>query len=202
MIQKSVIRFKSEGVSCEADLYLPSQYDPADRTAAVVLGHGFTVARSSLVEEGRLFAEAGYVALAIDYRHFGTSGGSPRGRLWPLQCTEDFKSAIDWLELQPGIDPARIGIWGTSFGGGVVTHVAAHDIRVKACVAQAPIMDGGYWIRSLNRESEYLAIRQYLLEARRRRAQQGGDPNAAHGHSCRRRFHPHADRSGDDRRRV
>ena len=176
MTQKSVIRFKSEGVSCEADLYLPSQFDTAGRTPAVVLGHGFTVARTSLVEEGRLFAEAGYAALAIDYRHFGTSGGSPRGRLWPLQYTEDFKSAIDWLEVQPGIDPARIGIWGTSFGGGVVTHVAAHDIRVKACVAQAPIMDGGYWIRSLNRESDYLAIRQYLIEARRRRARQGGDP--------------------------
>ena len=80
----------------------------------------------------------------------------------------------NWVLYQPEvlsrIDSARIGIWGTSFGGGVVTHVAAHDIRVKACVAQAPIMDGGYWIRSLNRESDYLAIRQYLIEARRRRA--------------------------------
>jgi hypothetical protein len=116
------------------------------------------------------------VCLAIDYRHFGTSRGEPRGRLWPLQETEDFKSAIDWIEARPGVDRARIGIWGSSFGGGIVTHVAAYDRRVKACVAQAPILDGAYWLRSLNRESDYLAIVRYLTEARRKRFRDGGDP--------------------------
>lgn len=171
-----VIQFTSEGVTCEGDLYLPDGFDESGSYPALVIGHGFTVARTSLVEEGRLFAEAGFVCLAIDYRHFGTSGGEPRGRLWPLQETEDFKSAIDWLEKQPGVDPTRIGIWGTSFGGGIVTHVAAHDIRVRACVAQAPIMDGDNWIRSLNRESDYLAVKKYLLDARRKRSAEGGDP--------------------------
>ena len=175
-IEHRTITFVSEGVTCEGDLYLPQGCDPAGRAPALVIGHGFTVARSSLMEEGRLFAEAGYVTLAIDYRHFGGSGGEPRGRLWPLNETEDFKSAIDWLEAQPGVDPERIGIWGTSFGGGVVTHVAAYDIRVKATVAQAPILDGNYWVRSLNRETDYLAVRKYLVEARRKRAAGGGDP--------------------------
>ncbi|WP_294190756.1 alpha/beta fold hydrolase [uncultured Sphingomonas sp.] len=175
-IDKRTVTFTSEGVQCEGDLYLPAGFDEHAKTPALVIGHGFTVARTSLVEEGRLFAEAGYVTLAIDYRHFGGSGGEPRGRLWPLQETEDFKAAIDWLETQPGIDADNIGIWGTSFGGGVVTHVAAHDIRVRACVAQAPILDGDFWIRSLNRESDYLAIRKYLRDARRARATGGGDP--------------------------
>ena len=176
MTSRKTIQFTSEGVTCEGDLYLPSNFDESGKHPALVIGHGFTVARTSLVEEGRLFAEAGFVCLAIDYRHFGTSAGEPRGRLWPLQESEDFKSAIDWLEVQPGVDPQRIGIWGTSFGGGIVTHVAAHDLRVRACVAQAPILDGDFWIRSLNRESDYLAIRKHLLEARRRRAVSGGDP--------------------------
>lgn len=176
MTSSRTVQFVSEGVTCEGDLYLPAGFDDSGSFPALVIGHGFTVARSSLVEEGRLFAEAGYVCLAIDYRHFGTSGGEPRGRLWPLQETEDFKSAIDWLEVQPGVDPSRIGIWGTSFGGGIVTHVAAHDIRVRACVAQAPILDGDFWIRSLNRESEYLAVKKHLVEARRKRAREGGEP--------------------------
>jgi uncharacterized protein len=175
------IEFFSQGTRCEGDLYLPDNFDPSAKAPGLVIGHGFTVARSSLVEEGRLFAEAGYVTLAIDYRHFGGSGGEPRGRLWPMQEVEDFKSAIDWLERQPGVDPQRIGIWGTSFGGGVVTHVAAHDIRVRACVAQAPILDGDVWIRSLNREADYLAVRKYLLEARRRRSTEGGDPSMPMG---------------------
>lgn len=176
MITSKTITFTSEDVTCKGTLNLPAGFDPAGATPALVIGHGFTVSRSSLVEEGRLFAEAGYVCLAIDYRHFGESGGEPRGRLWPLQETEDFKAAIDWLEVQPGIDRDRIGIWGTSFGGGIVTHVAAYDLRVKACVAQAPILDGDFWLRSLNSESDYLAIRKHLLEARRKRAAEGGDP--------------------------
>ncbi len=170
------IQFTSKGTVCEGDLYLPAGFDANGQYPALVIGHGFTVARTSLVEEGRLFAEAGFVTLAIDYRHFGTSGGEPRGRLYPLQEVEDFRAAIDWLETQPGVDPARIGIWGTSFGGGIVTHVAAHDIRVQACVAQAPILDGDNWIRSLNRETDYLGVRKYLLEARRKRFAEGGDP--------------------------
>lgn len=177
MITSRTIEFTSEGVTCEGDLYLPAGFDESGAHAALVIGHGFTVARSSLIQEGRLFAEAGFVCLAIDYRHFGGSGGQPRGRLWPLQETEDFKSAIDWLEVQPGVDPKRIGIWGTSFGGGIVTHVAAHDIRVRACVAQAPILDGDFWIRSLNRESDYLAVKKHLIEARRSRALDDGDPH-------------------------
>jgi alpha-beta hydrolase superfamily lysophospholipase len=176
MVECRTIQYISEGETCEGDLYLPAGFDTERPCAAVVIGHGFTVARTSLVEEGRLFADAGFACLAIDYRHFGTSGGEPRGKLHPMQETEDFKSAIDWLEAQPGIDPARIGIWGTSFGGGVVTHVAAHDLRVRACVAQAPILDGDFWIRSLNRESDYLAVRKYLLDARRKRAREGSNP--------------------------
>lgn len=176
MTIKRTVEFRSEGATLEGDLYLPPTFDPAQPRPALVLGHGFTVARTSLVEEGRLFAEAGYVTLAIDYRHFGGSGGSPRGRLWPMQEAQDFRSAIDWLEGQPGVDAKRIGIWGTSFGGGIVTHVAAHDLRVRACVAQAPILDGDYWLRSLNRECDYLSVREYLLEARRKRFRGGGDP--------------------------
>jgi len=171
-----LVSFTSEGIACEADLYLPDQFDAASPVAAVVLGHGFTVARTSLVEEGRLFAKAGYAALAIDYRHFGGSRGEPRGRLWPMQEVEDVRAALDWLEVQPGIDPKRLGLWGTSFGGGIMTHVAAHDIRVRATVAQAPILDGDAWIRTLNRESDYLAVRTYLLEARRRRGLEESDP--------------------------
>ena len=176
MNRVETVHFMSEGVRCEADLYRPPGFDPARPCPGLVIGHGFTVARRSLVEEGKLFSAAGYVTLAIDYRHFGGSAGDPRHRLYPMNEVEDFRSAIDWLEAQPGIDPNRIGLWGTSFGGGIATYVAAHDLRVRACVAQAPILDGDFWIRSLNRESDYLAIREYLIAQRRRRA---ASPRAA-----------------------
>src|SRR5580698_545666 len=112
MISRETIHFTSEGVRCEADLYKPAGFDAGRRHPALVIGHGFTVARSNLVEEGRLFAEAGYLTLAIDYRYFGGSGGTPRCRRYSMYEVEDFRSAIDWLERQPGVDPKRLGIWG------------------------------------------------------------------------------------------
>jgi acetyl esterase/lipase len=163
------ITFPSGNDECEADLYLPPGFDPAEPRRALVLGHGYTIRRTSLREEGRMFAEAGFIALAIDYRRFGGSGGEPRHHVEPIDQSDDFRSAIDWLESFPGVDTGKIGIWGTSFGGGIVTFVAANDVRVKACVAQAPILDGESWIRSLNRETDYLAVKRYLLDARRSR---------------------------------
>ncbi|WP_375293462.1 CocE/NonD family hydrolase [Novosphingobium sp. G106] len=99
-----------------------------------------------------MFVEAGYVVLAIVYRHFGISGGEPRGLPWPLQETEDFKSALDWLETRPASIRCGSGS-GARVSAGIVTHVATYNLRVKACVAQATILDGHAWIRSLNRES-------------------------------------------------
>jgi acetyl esterase/lipase len=168
------VRFRSGADECEGDLNLPDGFDPAGSTPAIVLGHGYTIRRTSLVEDARIFAEAGFVALAIDYRRFGGSGGEPRHHVDPIDQSDDFRAAIDWLEVQPGIDSDNIGIWGCSFGGGIVTFAAANDTRVKACVAQSPILDGDYWIRSLNRETEYLAVKRYLVEARRARAK--GEP--------------------------
>jgi dienelactone hydrolase len=173
MNRVETVHFFSEGIRCEADLYRPAAFVPGSSYPALVIGHGFTVARTGLIEEAKRLAEAGYVTLAIDYRHFGGSEGTPRHRLYPMNEVEDFRSAIDWLENQPVVDRERIGVWGTSFGGGIATFVAAQDLRVRACVAQAPVLDGDYWIRSLNREADYLALRRYLIEARRKRSSNG-----------------------------
>ena len=62
----------------------------------------------------------------------------------PFDQTEDIISCLDFLTGEPGVDPARIGLWGTSFGGGHVAYVAAHDKRVHCIVSQVPSMDGGW----------------------------------------------------------
>lgn len=58
--------------------------------------------------------------------------------LFPHAMTEDYRNAISWACRQPQVDPARVGLWGTSFSGGIATHAATVDRRVKAIVAQAP----------------------------------------------------------------
>ncbi len=51
----------------------------------------------------------------------------------------DFRAAVSFLQGEPGVDPARIGVWGTGVSGAHVIALAATDARVKAGVAVAPV---------------------------------------------------------------
>jgi dipeptidyl aminopeptidase/acylaminoacyl peptidase len=55
----------------------------------------------------------------------------------------DIRAAISFIAGEPNVDKERIGIWGTSYGGGLVTWTAGNDPRVKCTVAQVPGMGGG-----------------------------------------------------------
>jgi dienelactone hydrolase len=65
-----------------------------------------------------------------------------RTRLIPMKQVEDYRNAISYLQGEPGVDPNRIGIWGSSFAGGNVIVVSALDSRVKAVVGQVPSIGG------------------------------------------------------------
>jgi hypothetical protein len=67
---------------------------------------------------------------------------SKRTRLIPLKQVEDYRNAISYLQGEPGVDPDRIGVWGSSFAGGNVIVTAALDSRVKAVVGQVPAISG------------------------------------------------------------
>ena len=59
---------------------------------------------------------------------------------------EYFGKAIDWLQAQPGVDPDRIGIYGTSLGGQVAMLVGTKYPEIKSVIAIAPptvTWDGG-----------------------------------------------------------
>lgn len=136
---------------------------------AVILGRGFGGVREGNRREAAYFNSAGFVVLSIDYRWFGESEGEPRGRLHPLDEVEDFRNAITYLESRPEVDASRIGLWGTSFAGGVVLYTAALDRRVKAVVAQSPIVHGGRWLRALRSAAEWEELLGNLEEDRRSR---------------------------------
>ncbi len=87
------VKFKSGGVECAADLYRPQGLKSGKRPG-LVIGHGFSLVKSTLTEQAQCFADAGFVVLAIDYRSFGKSGGRVPGQLYPLNEAEDFRNAI------------------------------------------------------------------------------------------------------------
>lgn len=140
--------FISGGLRCAADLYWP---DAADRPVpCVVMGHGASgTKRLGLPRYAEAFAARGMAVLVFDYRYFGASDGTPRQVIDIEAQRDDYRSAVAYARSCPGIDPARIGLWGTSLSGGHVLAVAAGDSGIAAAVSQVPLIDGYHRGRGL-----------------------------------------------------
>jgi dienelactone hydrolase len=160
------VRFFSEGVQCFGRIYLPRALTAESKAAAVVLAPGWGETATSIEKYAARFASRGLVAMVIDYRGWGRSGGflylaEPlrlddrlrfsqhttkvrirRKRLLPEAQVLDIRNAISYLQGEPGVDRTRIGVWGTDMAGGHVVVAAAVDVRIRAAVAQVPVIAG------------------------------------------------------------
>lgn len=125
------------GTAVTANGLVAEFYRPADARgslpAVIVLGGSRGGLDSRTRWEARTLAEHGYATLQLAY--FLAPGLPTALHLLPL---EYFKTAIDWLRHQPGIDPDRIAIVGTSIGGTAALVVAAHYPELRAVVAAVP----------------------------------------------------------------
>ena len=101
-----------------------------------------------------MLAEAGYVVMSFDYKGWDDSEG-PKSRLAPYSRVADVQAALTFLGAQPEVDAARLGIYGTSYGGATVVFVAAVDPRVKCVVSGGGVGNGARWMRSIRRPDEY-----------------------------------------------
>ena len=111
---------------------------------------GYTGVRSIYL----VLAEAGYVVMSFDYKGWGDSE-VPKSRLAPYSRVADVQAALTFLGAQPEVDAARLGIYGTSYGGATVVFVAAVDPRVKCVVSVVGVGNGTRWMRSVRRPDEY-----------------------------------------------
>jgi dienelactone hydrolase len=158
---RQVTFYVDGGTALYGKLFLPKGFTATGKLPAVVVGHGINALSIGIEKFAARFAERGLVAMAIDYQSYGFSGsGSDDIRLLEPDTSKgavtekearlllkrtnlnnvhevaDFRAAVSFLQGEPGIDPDRIGIWGSSNGGSVVIAVAAVDARVKAVVSQ------------------------------------------------------------------
>jgi uncharacterized protein len=158
--------FYSEGVKCYGKLFLPKDFAPDGKSRAVILAPGWGQTAASTERYAANFAGKGLAAMAIDYRGWGKSGGYVylaenvryddrlrfsqhtakvrirRKRLIPEDQVNDIRDAISFLQGEPGVDRLHIGVWGVDMAGGHAMVIAGLDPRVKAVVAQVPIIDG------------------------------------------------------------
>ena len=53
------------------------------------------------------------------------------------------RAVMDWMTARPELDPARIGVVGSSFGSFFGTIVAANESRFRACAVSATCLEPG-----------------------------------------------------------
>jgi len=164
------VTFYSEGTKIIGDWYAAD----GGLRPVIVLCHGFTGVKGMVMPDvARRLADAGYHALAFDYRYFGDSDGTPRGRIIPLEQIRDIRAAITYVQSRDEVDPDRVGLWGTSFGGGNAVATAALDQRVKCVVANIGVMRGARWLRSLRGPEQWHQLLDRVEEDRKNRVLTG-----------------------------
>ena len=77
------------------------------------------------------------------------------------------------MQARRDVDPGRIGIWGASFAGAMVSYVGAIDRRAKAVCAVVPVTDGYTWMKLLRTEANFDALLA-AVEADRAKRYAGG----------------------------
>lgn len=133
--------FPSAAQRCAAWLYRPAV--PKAGSPIVVMAHGFGAPRYARLDvTASRLAQAGFPVLLFDYRHIGDSEGRPRQLVDVPRQLEDWRAAIAHARSLAFVDPDRVALFGTSFGGGHVLATAAGDARLAAVVAQTPFVDG------------------------------------------------------------
>lgn len=112
----------------------------------VVLQHGFSAVKEmSLDLYAEVFQAAGLSCLVYDHPGIGASEpvpGTPALEIDPWQQIRGIQDAITYAQSRPDVDEARIGLWGSSYGGAHAYVTAAIDRRVKAVCGQVPLISG------------------------------------------------------------
>ncbi len=122
------------GITLAADMYIPAGASGKLPAIAVSGPFGAVKEQSSGLYAQQL-AERGFLTIAFDPSFTGESGGQPRRVASPDINVEDFSAAVDFLSVQPEVDPDRIGILGVCGWGGIAIQAAINDPRIKATVA-------------------------------------------------------------------
>lgn len=175
-VQLRSVTYTVEGITVAANVYLPANYDPSKKYAAIVVSHpnGGVKEQVSGMFAQKL-AEAGYITIACDARYQGMSGGEPRGTDKPTYRIGDIHGMIDFISQFPGVDKNRIGAFGICGGGGYTIAAAQSDKRIKAVAALSMFNTGrvrrnGYCDSQLNTIQERLS---QASETRQKEAETG-----------------------------
>lgn len=107
----------------------------AEARGTVVFLHGYGASKQQSLSVAGFLHRAGYHVLAFDFRAHGESGGDHT--TVGVDEVRDVLGALDWLGVQPGVDPDRVALFGWSMGAATAINAAASAPHVRAIVADS-----------------------------------------------------------------
>jgi uncharacterized protein len=135
-MNEDIVSIPSAGLRLHGALGLTARSPSLERRAAFLVLHGFGGNSDSagVIQPTRVLSELGYVTLRFDMRGCGKSEGE-FGRVICLEQVEDLGNALAFLARHPAVDPDRIGVIGSSFGGAVAVYAGGTNPRIAAVIS-------------------------------------------------------------------
>jgi len=140
-----------DGMLLEAMILKPPDFDPALRYPVYQHTYGGPAAPQVRNAWGgtsymfhQMLAQKGIIVWICDNRTASGKGfASTRQayRRFGETELEDIEDGVAWLKSQPWVDPQRIGIFGWSFGGFMVTYALTHSHSFAMGIAGGPVTD-------------------------------------------------------------
>ncbi len=136
---KYYIRYPSDGLTITGVMNVPRGRGPFP---VVILNHGYIPPASywsgaDTWRPAEYLTERGYLTISPDFRGWG--GSDAGDNYFRTGLVIDALNLISSLPSLPQADPARVGMWGHSMGGGVTTKALVVDPRIKAAVLYGPV---------------------------------------------------------------
>ena len=162
----NVVVTAEDGFETHNQLFLPPGLRPGEKRPALIFIHGGSRRQMLLgyhymhfyhmaYAMNQYFANQGYVVLSVNYRSgigYGRAFRNAPGRGGEGNTEYgDILAAGKYLQGRPDVDPAKVGVWGLSYGGILTAQALARNSDVFA--AGVDIAGVHLWGTSLDAES-------------------------------------------------
>ncbi|CAB4580427.1 unannotated protein [freshwater metagenome] len=121
--------------------WIKASYPAAQETVIVTHGYGTSRRDYNALLPSAMLAKDGFNVLLVDQRDTGNSTCVDGRHSAGQDESDDFAAVAEWLVLEKGIAPEKIGMYGVS-GGAIGTAILpAKTQNVQAFALEAPIFD-------------------------------------------------------------